>query len=38
MRTIVLLVGSVAFTGLGLMAATLPVMSPEHGAQATNIF
>ena len=35
---VVLLVGSVAFTGLGLMAATLPVMSPEHGAQATNIF
>lgn len=24
--------------GLGLMAAILPVMSPEHGAQATNIF
>ncbi len=35
---IVLLVGSVAFTGMGLMAAVLPVMSPEHGAQATNIF
>ena len=35
---VVLLIGSVAFTGLGLMAATLPVMSPEHGAQATNIF
>jgi ABC-2 type transport system permease protein len=24
--------------GLGLMAAILPVMSPENGAQATNIF
>ncbi len=35
---VVLLTGSVAFTGLGLMAAVLPVMSPEHGAQATNIF
>lgn len=35
---IVLLVGSMAFMGLGLMAAVLPVMSPENGAQATNIF
>ncbi len=35
---VVLLTGSVAFTGMGLMAAVLPVMSPEHGAQATNIF
>jgi ABC-2 type transport system permease protein len=35
---LVLLVGSLAFAGLGLMAAILPVMSPEHGAQATNIF
>ncbi len=34
---IVLLTGSVAFTGLGLIAAILPVMSPEQGAQATNI-
>ncbi|NLN77822.1 MAG: ABC transporter permease [Armatimonadetes bacterium] len=35
---LVLVVGSMAFAGLGLMAAILPVMSPEHGAQATNIF
>jgi len=35
---VVVLVGSAAFMGLGLMAAILPVMSPEHGAQATNIF
>ncbi|MEM8487612.1 MAG: ABC transporter permease [Bacteroidota bacterium] len=35
---VVVLTGSVAFTGLGLMAAVLPVMSPEHGAQAANIF
>ena len=34
---VVLLTGSVAFTGLGLIAAILPVMSPEQGAQATNI-
>lgn len=35
---VVLIVGSMAFAGLGLMSAILPVMSPEHGAQATNIF
>lgn len=35
---VVLLVASLAFMGLGLMAAILPVMSPENGAQATNIF
>ena len=34
---LVLMVGSLAFMGLGLIAAVLPVMSPEHGAQATNI-
>jgi ABC-2 type transport system permease protein len=34
---VVLLVGSLAFMGLGLMAAILPVMNPENGAQATNI-
>lgn len=34
----VLVVGSSAFMGLGLMAAVLPVMSPEKGEQATNIF
>ncbi|HYE16350.1 MAG TPA: ABC transporter permease, partial [Pyrinomonadaceae bacterium] len=35
---VVLFVSSVAFIGLGLMAATLPVFSPERGAEATNIF
>ena len=35
---VVLLVSSLAFIGLGLMAAALPVMSPERGAEATNIF
>lgn len=35
---IVLLASSAAFIGLGLIAATLPVMSPERGAEATNIF
>jgi hypothetical protein len=34
----VLMVASLAFMGLGLMAAVLPVMSPEHGAPAANIF
>jgi ABC-2 type transport system permease protein len=33
-----LLVSSFAFIGLGLMAAVLPVLSPERGAEATNIF
>lgn len=35
---VVLIVSSFAFIGLGLMAATLPVLSPERGAAATNIF
>jgi ABC-2 type transport system permease protein len=35
---IVLVVSSMAFVGLGLMAAVLPVFSPERGAEATNIF
>lgn len=35
---LVLMVSSVAFVGLGLIAAILPVMSPERGAEATNIF
>lgn len=35
---IVLLVSTLAFVGLGLMAAALPVMSPERGAEATHIF
>jgi ABC-2 type transport system permease protein len=34
---IVLIVASLSFMGLGLIAAVLPLMSPEHGAQATNI-
>jgi len=34
---VVLLVASLAFMGLGLMAAILPVMSPENGAQATDM-
>src|SRR5216684_3847867 len=29
---------SIAYVGLGLMAAVLPVMSPERGAEATHIF
>ncbi len=35
---IVIMVSTVAFVGLGLMAAALPVMSPERGAEATHIF
>lgn len=35
---VVLLVSTLAFVGLGLMAAVLPVMSPERGAEATHIF
>ncbi len=35
---LVLAVSSLAFIGLGLMAAVLPVISPERGAEATNIF
>lgn len=35
---VVLAVSSAAFVGLGLMAAVLPVFSPERGAEATNIF
>lgn len=34
---LVLLVSSLSFIGLGLMAAVLPLMSPERGAQATHI-
>jgi ABC-2 type transport system permease protein len=34
---LVLVVGSLAFMGLGLMAAVLPLMSPERGAEAVNI-
>jgi ABC-2 type transport system permease protein len=35
---VVLGISTVAFVGLGLMAAALPVMSPERGAEATHIF
>jgi ABC-2 type transport system permease protein len=35
---VVLAVSSLAFVGLGLVAAVLPVMSPERGAEATHIF
>lgn len=34
---LILGVSSIAFIGLGLIAAVLPVMSPERGAEATNI-
>ncbi len=34
---IVLAVSSLSFVGLGLVAAVLPLMSPEKGAQATHI-
>ncbi len=33
----VLVISSLAFIGLGLMAAVLPLMSPEKGSQATYI-
>jgi ABC-2 type transport system permease protein len=35
---VTLLVSSLAFIGMGLIAATFPVLSPERGAEATNIF
>jgi len=34
---LVLIVASLSFIGLGLMAAVLPLMSPERGDQATHI-
>ena len=34
----VLLASTLAFVGLGVMAAALPVLSPERGAEATHIF
>lgn len=34
---VVLVVGSFAVVGLGLIAATLPLISPEKGAQGTHI-
>ncbi len=35
---VVLLASTMAFVGLGVMAAALPVLSPERGAEATHIF
>src|SRR5256886_6346638 len=35
---VVLLASTLAFVGLGVMAAALPVMCPERGAEATHIF
>ncbi|MCI0387972.1 MAG: ABC transporter permease [Acidobacteria bacterium] len=35
---VTLMVSSLAFIGMGLIAATLPVFSPERGAEATSIF
>src|SRR2546426_3169851 len=35
---VVLLASPLAFVGLGVMAAALPVLSPERGAEATHIF
>jgi ABC-2 type transport system permease protein len=35
---VVLLASTLAFVGLGIMAAALPVLSPERGAEATHIF
>ena len=35
---VILVVSSLSFIGLGLIAAVLPLMSPEKGAQATHIF
>ena len=34
----VMMASTLAFVGLGLIAAVLPVMSPERGAEATHIF
>src|SRR3989442_12800972 len=35
---VVLLASTLAFVGLGVIAAALPVLSPERGAEATHIF
>jgi ABC-2 type transport system permease protein len=35
--TIILLVGSVSFVGIGVVASILPLLYPERGAQMTNI-
>lgn len=34
---VVLVIGSIAFVGVGLIAAILPILNPERGAEATNI-
>ncbi len=34
---VVLLVGSLSFVGIGMMASVLPLLYPERGAQMTNI-
>jgi len=36
--SLMLLAGSVSFVGLGTMAAVLPLLFPERGAQMTNVF
>jgi ABC-2 type transport system permease protein len=35
--TVILLVGSVSFVGIGVVASILPLLYPERGAQMTNI-
>ena len=35
---VILMISSLSFIGLGLIAAVLPLMSPEKGSQATHIF
>jgi ABC-2 type transport system permease protein len=35
--TLILLTGSLSFIGLGIVAAVLPLLFPERGAQMTNI-
>jgi len=35
--TVILVLGSISFIGLGIMAAILPLLFPERGAQMTNV-
>jgi len=35
---LVLIVASLSFLGMGIMAAILPLLSPEKGPQATHVF
>jgi ABC-2 type transport system permease protein len=35
--TVILLVGSLSFVGIGVVASILPLLYPERGAQMTNI-